>query len=130
MKQLPKSPDPADAENIGPAERRVRVIMGAGSLVVGLVVLAVLVAKNTSRWWRILLFLPFYNAALGFFQAGERTCVMMAGQGFMKMGGRLEKVTDPGLDALLRRKSRKIFILSALAAAALTGLSLLVPEEW
>ena len=54
---------------------------------------------------------------------------MMAGQGYRKMGSRLEKVTDPRMDALLRRKSRKIFILSALIAAALTGLCLLVPEE-
>jgi len=129
MKQLPKPPALDAAENIGPAERRARIIMGTGSLIVGLAVGAVLAAKGVSRWWRILLILPFYNAVLGFLQARERTCVMMAGQGYRKMGSRLEKVTDPRLDALLRRKSRRIFILSALIAAALTGLCLLVPEE-
>jgi hypothetical protein len=115
------------AVNIGPSEQRVRLIMGAASLLFGLAAAGLLWYVGISRWWRLLLILPFYNAALGFLQANRKTCVMMAGQGFKKMGPRLEKVRDAAEDAELRRQARSIFILSAISAAALTALSLLLP---
>ena len=115
------------AVNIGPSEQRVRLIMGAASLLFGLVAAGVLAYVGVSRWWRLLLIIPFYNAALGIFQANRKTCVMMAGQGYRKMGPRLEKVKDAAEDAELRRQARTIFILSAISAAALTALSLLLP---
>jgi len=117
------------AVNIGAAEKRVRMIMGTASFLVGVVVAGVLVYAGVSRWWRLLLILPFYNAALGLFQAGSGTCVMMAGQGFKKMEARLERVTDPEEDRALRRQAKKIFILSALLAAAATALCVLFPMQ-
>jgi fatty acid desaturase len=115
--------------NIGAAEKRVRMIMGTVSFIVGVAAAAVLVYTGVSRWWRLLLVLPFYNAALGLFQAGYGTCVMMAGQGYRKMQARLERVTDPEEDRALRRQARKIFILSALLAAATTALCVLFPLQ-
>lgn len=115
------------AVNMGAAEKRVRIIMGTASLVVGVVAAAVLVYTGLSRWWRLLLILPFYNAALGLFQASSGTCVMMAGQGFKKVGARLERVTDPEEDKALRKQARNIFIFSALLAAAVTALCTLFP---
>jgi len=119
----------AAAVNIGPSEQRVRLIMGAASLLFGLAAAGLLWYAGVSRWWRLLLILPFYNAALGFFQAHRKTCVMMAGQGYKKMGPRLEKVRDAAEDAELRRRARIIFILSAICGAALTALSLLLPAN-
>jgi hypothetical protein len=115
--------------NIGAAEKRVRMIMGTASFVVGVVAAAILVYTGVSRWWRLLLILPFYNAALGLFQAGTGTCVMMAGQGYKKMQKKLEKVTDPEEDRTLRRQARNIFILSVLLAVAMTALCVLFPAQ-
>ncbi len=117
------------AVNMGAAEKRVRMIMGTVSLVVGVVAAAILVYTGVSRWWRLLLILPFYNAALGLFQASSGTCVMMAGQGFKKLGARLEKVTDPEEDRALRKQARNIFILSGLIASAVTALCVLFPLQ-
>jgi hypothetical protein len=59
--------------NIGPGEGRKRlrfclVMLGAG---VGLA--AALGALHAGRFWRLLLFLPFWLAALGWLQAREKT---------------------------------------------------------
>jgi len=59
--------------NIGPRESRKRlrfclVMLGAG---VGLAV--ALSALHADRFWRLLLFLPFWLAALGWLQAREKT---------------------------------------------------------
>ncbi|HEY3303686.1 MAG TPA: hypothetical protein VGL70_09155 [Candidatus Binatia bacterium] len=62
-----------NSANIGPREscKRLRfclVMMGAG---VGLA--AALGALHADRLWRLLLFLPFWLAALGWLQAREKT---------------------------------------------------------
>lgn len=59
--------------NIGPRERRRRLVFGLVSLVVGALALAVLVALDVSRVWRLLLFVPFAGATVGYFQAREKT---------------------------------------------------------
>ena len=59
--------------NLGPRERRKRLVFGTVMLAVALVALAVLMAVEASRWWRLLLFVPFALAAHGFLQARERT---------------------------------------------------------
>lgn len=79
LRVLPNSPGgPATTrticrENIGPGERRKRIRFGAVTLAVGLAVAAILVVTGAGRWWRIGLFLPFASAAIGFFQAFEKT---------------------------------------------------------
>lgn len=62
-----------DPTNLGPRESRKRlrfclIMLGSGA---GLVV--VLSALHADRFWRLLLFLPFWLAALGWFQAREKT---------------------------------------------------------
>jgi hypothetical protein len=59
--------------NISPAQRRLRLRFGIVSLVVGLGVLAALMAFDASRWWRLVLFLPLMGAASGYFQWSEKT---------------------------------------------------------
>ena len=57
--------------NIGPRERRSRLLFGAGALAVAVVLGIALVATGAPR--RLALFLPLWPAALGFFQAWGRT---------------------------------------------------------
>jgi len=61
------------AENIGPRERRKRVMTGVLSLLVGLAAFAALLALGAPRVWRLGLFLPFWFGALGWFQAQGHT---------------------------------------------------------
>ena len=61
------------ATNIGPRERRKRLAFGVAMLVLGLGGLAVLIVAEVDRPWRIVLFAPFWLAALGYLQAREGT---------------------------------------------------------
>ena len=59
--------------NISTRERRKRLASGAIMFMIGLVVLAVLMASSASQWWRLVLFIPFAGAASGFFQWRDKT---------------------------------------------------------
>jgi hypothetical protein len=59
--------------NIGSAGRRRRLRFGLIFLVVSALLAAGLIASGVPRGWRALLFLPLWAAALGVFQARERT---------------------------------------------------------
>ena len=64
---------PGVTANIGPHERRKRLTSGVVLLGASLVAAAMLIQADVARGWRILLVLPLWAAALGFFQARERT---------------------------------------------------------
>jgi hypothetical protein len=59
--------------NISPQERRKRLMGGIIGLGFAVVLLATLIFLGADRWWRLLLFAPFYLAASGFFQWREKT---------------------------------------------------------
>jgi hypothetical protein len=59
--------------NIGPRERRKRMLFGAGFLMIGVLAAAALIAGGVPRAWRLLLVAPFWAAGLGLFQARGRT---------------------------------------------------------
>jgi hypothetical protein len=61
------------AVNIGPKERRKRLVAGATMCAVGAGIAAALIVFHQDRSWRIFLFIPFWVGALGLFQARERT---------------------------------------------------------
>ena len=70
------APDTASAvciANIDTAGRRQRLASGLVMLVLGLGVLAVLLAVHASPWWRLPLLFVFWGAAIGFFQWRDRT---------------------------------------------------------
>lgn len=64
---------PPLTNNIGPAGRRRRYVMGAVLLAVGVVATAVLVGLGIDRGFRVALFAPFWAGALGIFQAQGHT---------------------------------------------------------
>jgi hypothetical protein len=59
--------------NIGAGGRRKRLIWGIVALGVGAVIGALLIMISAPRIWRLPLFLVFYVAALGIFQARDKT---------------------------------------------------------
>jgi hypothetical protein len=59
--------------NIGAGGRRKRLMFGFVALGVGAVIAVLLVAVDAPRIWRLPLFLVFYVAALGIFQARDKT---------------------------------------------------------
>lgn len=59
--------------NIGPRQRRRRLVVGVGAVVASVVVLTALLATDTPRAARLLAALPFWAGALGFLQYRERT---------------------------------------------------------
>lgn len=60
-------------ENIGPNERRKRMLGGVfGAILTALIAIALL-TSSADRAWRLILFVPAVMSASGFFQAHERT---------------------------------------------------------
>jgi hypothetical protein len=59
--------------NIGPRERRKRLVFGVAALGVGAAIAVLLVLIDAPLGWRIPLFLPFFFGGLGVFQAREKT---------------------------------------------------------
>ena len=64
---------PSVTANIGPHERRKRLTFGVVLLGASFVTAAMLIHADVARGWRMLLVIPLWAAALGFFQARERT---------------------------------------------------------
>jgi hypothetical protein len=61
------------ASNIGPRERRKRRVMGIAALAAGAGLAFALVVLDAPRPLRLLIFFPIWVAALGLFQAREKT---------------------------------------------------------
>lgn len=59
--------------NIGPRERRKRLIGGLAQLALAVAALAALIWTGASRLWRVPLWLAFWLAGLGYFQWREKT---------------------------------------------------------
>ena len=63
----------ARVANIGPGERRKRLIAGIIGLTVGVLLAAALITLRSPAMWRMLLFFPFLFGALGVFQSRDKT---------------------------------------------------------
>jgi hypothetical protein len=113
--------------NIGPRERRRRLLGGFAFLLVAAFVGATLVWFEAPRPWRLLVFLPAWAAALGFFQVSAKTCVALAARGLKNMDVGDEQITDPTELTVVRAQSRRIHIRAALTALVLAILLALVP---
>ena len=60
-------------DNIGPREVKKRLSFGIVSGIVAVAGAAALLALGVDRFWRALLFVPAWMAALGYLQARQRT---------------------------------------------------------
>jgi hypothetical protein len=59
--------------NISQRERKKRLFSGFLALIFALAILIVLMVLGADRWWRLLLFFPFWGATIGFFQWRDKT---------------------------------------------------------
>jgi hypothetical protein len=58
---------------LGPRQRRRRLVVGAVALVLAVAAGILLATTGATRAWRLVLFVPLWSAALGFFQYREKT---------------------------------------------------------
>jgi hypothetical protein len=117
----------AACPNIGPRERRRRLIGGFFFLSIAVCVGVALIAFNAPRPWRLLIFLPVWAAAIGFFQVSAQTCVALAARGLKNMDAGDEDITDPTELKAVRAQSRAVHIRAVLTAVAVAALLALVP---
>ena len=59
--------------NISPLERQKRLRFGISQFVITLVILGILLALNVNPLWRLPLLFMFWAAAVGYFQARDKT---------------------------------------------------------
>ena len=59
--------------NIGPRERQKRLVFGVIALFLSVMISAIFVIEGVPPIWRLVLFVPLFAGALGFFQARDRT---------------------------------------------------------
>jgi|SRR5688572_32067266 len=114
--------------NIGPRERRRRLIGGIVLVAIALCAGVALVLFNAPRPWRLLVFLPAWAGALGVFQVTAKTCVALAARGLRNMDQGDEEITDLSELARVRAQSRQVHLRAALSAAVLAGLLFVLPR--
>lgn len=114
--------------NIGPREQRKRRVMGAVALIAGVGLAFALVAWGAPRWSRIMVFFPIWLAALGFFQAREKTCIALAARGMCNLDGGEENIHDAGTVAQLRATARRIHRRALMTAMVVMLVALAFPE--
>lgn len=113
--------------NIGPHERKKRLVQGAVSLVVFLLAAAAMLFFVEVRWWRVTLTLPMLAAALGFFQAREQTCVRLAASGSRNLDDGEVVIRD--VDFLTRtiEQAQRVWVKSILATVLIIAALLTLP---
>jgi hypothetical protein len=114
--------------NIGPRESWKRRALGIAALIAGAVLVFSLFVINAPRAYRLLVFFPMWIAALGFFQAKERTCVALAGRGTCNMDSGEIEIRDNELSERLKLKARRINREALIAAATVTLVALAFPS--
>ena len=130
---VPESPDEEliqNCENIGPAERKLRVRIGIFASASTVALGAVLAA--THAWWplRFLVAAPAMVAAMSFLQAWTHTCVAFVRANIKVMGdSRADriKVTEEAERAAFQKKARRMYLQGAALTAVVVGLFLLLP---
>ena len=113
--------------NIGPRERQRRLVGGFFFLSIAICVGIALIAFHAPRPWRLLIFLPTWATAIGFFQVRAKTCVALAARGLRNMDTGDEAITNPSELEAVRAQSRSVHIRSVLTAIAVAALLALLP---
>ncbi|HEX6767135.1 MAG TPA: hypothetical protein VF103_16675 [Polyangiaceae bacterium] len=113
--------------NIGPNERRKRLVAGIVLLAIGVVVSAILVALDTSRLYRLAVFLPFWWGGISTFQVTQKTCVALAAKGVRNLDGGEQAITDEAELRQVKRQARGVQLRGLALGVALTAVVLLLP---
>ncbi|MGE3341831.1 MAG: hypothetical protein AB7L71_00230 [Vicinamibacterales bacterium] len=113
--------------NIGPRERRKRLLLGAVSLCSGAAVVFAVIMLDWPRPARLIVFCPLWMAALGLTQARESTCVALAARGSCHFDDGEQAISDAAVADALRRRARAITRRATLTAGLLTLVTLAFP---
>jgi hypothetical protein len=113
--------------NIGPLQRRRRLVVGIVMFAIAVIVAGGLVLAGAPRAWRLFVLFPAWVGSIGLFQVKEQTCVALAARGLRN----LDTGDEPIVDAIelqhVRAQSRKVHLQSAAFAIAITIVVLLLP---
>ncbi len=118
--------DRACAINIGPKERRKRLIVGVLAFAAASGLALWFSAQETSRLWRLMVFAPFFFSMICLFQVKEKICVLLAAQGSQNFDQGTERVKDFLIANQLRYQAKKVYVESLVASVLLTLLCLFV----
>jgi hypothetical protein len=115
--------------NLGAGEVSRRRIVAAFGFVLSLSALTALITTNASREARFGIFVPLLVMSIGWVQSRKKFCLAYGFAGTFNFGkmGEMSRVADPADRAADRRTALLIFGQSALYAAALTLLVVLLP---
>jgi uncharacterized membrane protein len=113
--------------NIGPRQRRQRIIGGIVGLVIAVGVAGVLLAMGVSRPVRLAVFVPFFAGTTGLFQAREKTCVALVAKNERNMDAGAERVESAADLRQMRAQAKKVYVQSLLSAALLSALVVALP---
>ena len=113
--------------NIGPQQRRRRVIGGVIGLGLGAVLSAWFLASGMPRPWRALVFLPFFMGTTGLFQARAKTCVALVARNERNLDAGPEPVNSESEQRQLRAQASKVYAQSLFSAFALCAAVLAIP---
>ncbi|KND50383.1 MAG: hypothetical protein AB202_01865 [Parcubacteria bacterium C7867-007] len=110
--------------NIGEEEIRGRVVSGWFGLVLTIIVAALLIYLQASKWMYFILFFPAFIGALGFLQAAFHFCVAFGTQGLFNVsqeGGRVESVSQAEFRIKDQKKAVLILVYSVVVGFAVTS---------
>ena len=111
---------PACPANINSEEKKKRWILGISFSALAFAGGLFMISSNASDAGRILIFIPAFFGALGFFQARQSVCVFYAYRNERKIGKVPEPVQSGEARKALRASANRIFFKAAAAAGAWT----------
>jgi hypothetical protein len=116
--------------NIGPAEIRRRMFSGWIGFIATLALAAVLFYYENPPIWRLLLFLPAFQAATGFLQGLYHFCLGFGFKAVFNFGepGHVDSVTEAEFRKADRKKAQKILVESAIVGAAVALGTYFMPQ--
>lgn len=116
--------------NIGPRAQRQRAWLGVITLLVALALGCFFVWAEVNPLIRWTVFVPFFFAYLGLFQAKAKTCVFLVARGECDLDAGRQPVTDPLLQANLKRRAQWIYLKTTVAAFLWSFLFFVYEKDW
>ena len=113
--------------NIGPRERRRRLIGGLVSLLVSAALMVALVTGHAARGWRVAAFVPLLFTLIAFLQVQQKTCIALAGRNERNLDRGIERLEEGAELQAIKAQAKRVVLGALVAAAAITAVFVIVP---